>query len=240
MLKCPSIPMRPEQFFIPDFNKEAGPRYHDRLLFVPSPSKKPSSSPDPQHPPLDWNSLPYFDALRPLAIEYCAGNGQWISHKAISDKNKNWIAVERKMDRAKKIWSKIKNHQLDNLLCLAGEALFSTKTLFPDQCVQEVYINFPDPWPKKRHHKNRLLQPPFLDELSRIMVPSAHLMFVTDCPQLSDAVLHDILVHPHFNPCFPLPYYTSTWPDYGNSYFETLWLEKGRTIRYHLFERRAG
>ena len=67
----------------------------------------------------------------------------------------NWIAVERDFDRARKIWLKIFRMQLDNLFVVYGEGYVFSRQYLPGASVSEVYVNFPDPWPKRRHAKHR-------------------------------------------------------------------------------------
>src|ERR1700733_14510049 len=69
-----------------------------------------------------WNSPLFFANENPVSIEYCSGNGAWIAEKAKGDPKMNWVAVEKKFMRVRKIWSKIKNLGLNNLIVICGEA----------------------------------------------------------------------------------------------------------------------
>jgi tRNA (guanine-N7-)-methyltransferase len=68
----------------------------------------------------------------------------------------------------------------------------------PDACLDRVYILFPDPWPKTRHHKRRLIQADFIESLARIMKSGAELRFATDWADYADWTLELFLKSPSF------------------------------------------
>lgn len=176
-----------------------------------------------------------FGNHQPVFLEYCSGNGSWIAAKAKNNPLINFVACEIKFPRVQKIWSKIKNHLLSNLFVICGEGFNITKRYFESASVDRVYINFPDPWPKKRHFKHRIIQSGFVEELVRILKPCGVVTFVTDDAAYSEWTIEKFLQHPSFKPHFSAPFYSNELDDYGTSYFEELWREKGREIRYHQF-----
>jgi len=190
---------------------------------------------DPEFTFPGWSDV--FENHRPVKIEYCSGNGDWVAYQAQQDPESNWVAVEKLFGRVRKIWSKAKNYNLENLLCVCGEALYTTSTYFPPESVAEVYVNFPDPWPKKRHAKYRLIQDSFVDEMYRILEDGGMVTLVTDDEPYSIQMIEVFLRHPGFYSNTPEPYYFTEWKDYGTSYFEVLWREKGKSIRYHQFKK---
>lgn len=179
-----------------------------------------------------------FGNDNPIHLEYCSGNGSWIAAKASENQSINWVACEIKFGRVRKIWSKIKNKCLNNLFAICGEGYRVTKHYFKDMCVDQVFINFPDPWPKKRHAKHRIIQKAFVEELLRILKKGGTVTFVTDDPDYSDWTIEMFLANSGFESRFPSPYYSNEQPNYGTSYFEELWREKGRKIRYHQFQKK--
>lgn len=180
----------------------------------------------------DWETI--FGNNNPVVIEYCSGNGTWIADKA-KDKTKNWIAVEWRFERVQKIWSKKKNQKLDNLFIVCGDARLFISEYLQDQSIDGVYINFPDPWPKDKHAKNRLFQPPFITELTRTLKSGAFLTIATDDPPYSQQIADVIVANPSWKSAHPAPYYVTEWEGYGASYFDSLWRQKGREIRYFQF-----
>ena len=70
--------------------------------------------------------------------------------------------------------------------------------LLPDGCLDRVFILFPDPWPKKKHQKRRIIQAPFLDALARVMKPGGRLRFATDVRSYADEALERLMAHEGF------------------------------------------
>lgn len=222
--------MKPKNLRCPFTWEERRPLLTDGVLFVPHYYAQHDQWPFP-----GFNDSQVFVRTRPVYLEYCSGNGAWIIDQAKRHPEFNWVAVEKRFDRVRKIWSKMRNLKLDNLLVVCGEAWTFTHYYLPDNCLAGAYINFPDPWPKEKHAKNRLFQPSFVQAMSRVMSVDCTATIVTDDPrwteQICDALRSSMLWHPTFSS----PYYVTEWPHYGTSYFDELWREKGRTIHYMQF-----
>ncbi len=222
--------MQPKNLKFPYTWEERHPEIKDGVLFVP----------DHYDQHQEWALPPWeeiFGNSNPVIIEYCTGNGTWIAEKA-KDKSKNWIAVEWRFERVQKIWSKKKNQQLDNLFIVCGDAQIFIREYLKDQSINGVYVNFPDPWPKERHAKNRLFQTPFMKELSRTAKNGALLTVATDDPPYSEQLREVALGSGEWDPVFEAPHYVTSWEEYGASYFDSLWRGKGREIRYFQFTRK--
>jgi tRNA (guanine-N7-)-methyltransferase len=138
-------------------------------------------------------------------------------------------------DRVRKIWSKSRNFGLSNLFIICGEAVTSSKHYIPAHSIEEIFINFPDPWPKNRHRKHRLMCADFVKEIERILMPSGKLTLVTDDESYRDSTLLLFRNHPHFICRHAFPYYLRELENYGTSYFEQLWRKKGKDIYYLQF-----
>jgi len=221
--------MKPKDFRAPFTFAERRVLLRDQVLCIPANYS-------------DWDSYTFpgwqaiFGNENPVHIEYCSGNGSWIVDRAKRNPNQNWVAVEKRYDRVAKIWSKIQNQGLTNLLCIWGEAETATRVYLPKDSVSTIYINFPDPWPRKRHHKHRLMKVSFVEEMRRILLPGGQLTLVTDDAEYSDFATQELLQSP-LNSLHADPYYIRELEGYGTSYFEELWREKGREIRYHQWEK---
>lgn len=230
--------MRPSDFKIPPQRLEGQHVINDRIVHIAKPRrchpsevvKSESSFVFP-----DWGHPDLFGNQKPVHIEYCSGNGAWIAARALANPHINWVAVEIKLGRTRKIWAKIKNLQLDNLVVINAEGEFATETYFPKNSVTAIYINFPDPWPKRYHAKNRIIKPSFLKAIAGILKVNGEITVVTDDAMFSEWTLKTFKKDSRFICPIAVPHYKTEWPDYGNSYFDELWREKGRTIRYHQF-----
>src|SRR5439155_23278921 len=67
-----------------------------------------------------------------------------------------------------------------NARAVRAEALFFLREHVPDESLSVLHVYFPDPWPKKRHHKRRLVQEPFMKQAKRVLTPGGRLQIVTD------------------------------------------------------------
>jgi len=213
--------VKPKDLKFPFSWEKRRPHLEDRVLFVPDYYTLHSAWKFPS-----WEEI--FGNNHPVVIEYCSGNGTWIAEKA-RHSTRNWVAVEWRFERARKIWSKMKNYSLSNLLVVCGEALTFTREYVPEMSISEAFVNFPDPWPKEKHAKNRLFQPPFATQLSRTVLPGGSLTVATDDPAYARQIIETMESWDHAQ--------VPEWPDYGESYFDDLWRSKGRSIQYHRFNR---
>src|SRR5690625_519849 len=117
---------------------------------------------------------------RPITLEIGSGHGHFLAAYAAAHPDQCCIGVDRIADRIRRAIRKGERHELRNLRFIRADAMEFLETLPPEICFQRIFVLFPDPWPKKRHHKNRLLSDLFLKELADRSPPSAHLYFRTD------------------------------------------------------------
>ena len=224
--------MKPENLKSPFTWKERHVVVQDRVWYVPNQYEDFNSFIFP-----GWSDPVFFGRERPICLEYCSGNGAWIAHRAQVQPDYHWVAVERKFERVKKIWSKIKNFQLSNLLAVCAEGYCVTHHYIPSSSVHAVFINFPDPWPKRRHAKHRLVQVSFVEEIHRILQVNGVFTMVTDDVVYSREMIEVLQRVTGFSSLFADPFYVTDYPAYGTSYFEDLWREKGKNIYYHAFRK---
>lgn len=121
-----------------------------------------------------------FPFKKPLEVELGAGDGTFIVQYAKLNPQHNFIAVERLLGRARKVEKKALRAGLENIRIIRIEAGYFVQYLLPERSVFKMHIYFPDPWPKPKHAKNRLIQPPFLEALSKIMAPEGEIYLRTD------------------------------------------------------------
>jgi tRNA (guanine-N7-)-methyltransferase len=128
--------------------------------------------------PYDWEEL--FGNTHPVEVELGAGDGGFILEKARREPERNFFALERLLGRARKMAKRAPERGLVNFKILRLESAYFIERLCPPGSVEVVHIMFPDPWPKKRHHKHRLIQPAFLGQLARVLKPGGEVRFTTD------------------------------------------------------------
>jgi len=223
--------MRPSHLKSPFRWHERRVTIEDRVWYVPKRCENDSFT----FP--GWVHDQTFALDQPVNVEFCSGNGDWIAAKALKNPRQNWVAVEKKFPRVQKIWSKLKNHRIPNLLIICGEGYDVIQQYFCSNSVNAVYVNFPDPWPKNSHAKNRLIQPNFILEMTQILKPEGTFTLATDDELYSDRVIKDVHQTGGFSSQLPEPFYCDELHDYGISYFEDLWRKQGKKIRYHIFKK---
>jgi tRNA (guanine-N7-)-methyltransferase len=112
---------------------------------------------------LDVHGL--FSHLQPVEVELGAGDGSFIAQWAALNPGINFLAVERLLGRLRKIERKARRAGLMNLRAIRLEAAYFAQYLLPSQCVTAFHIYFPDPWPKRKHRANRLINERFAEVL---------------------------------------------------------------------------
>ncbi len=129
--------------------------------------------------PIDFSQI--FSQEQPLEIDLGCGDGKFVLEMGAHYPERNFLAIERLLGRAKKVARKAEQLGLTNLKVLRIESNYLLEWLIPAQSVSRIHLLCPDPWPKKRHHKNRLLQTEFLDTLAQVMHPEqGEFIFKTD------------------------------------------------------------
>lgn len=102
-----------------------------------------------------------FPAALPLEVELGSGDGSFLAAYAAARPGVNFIGVERLLGRLRKLDKKARRAGLGNVRCLRIEASYFLEFMVPKSGIGALHIYFPDPWPKRRHHKNRLINERF-------------------------------------------------------------------------------
>ncbi|MCF7806868.1 MAG: tRNA (guanine(46)-N(7))-methyltransferase TrmB [Simkaniaceae bacterium] len=225
--------MKREKLNYPHSWEERRPAVSHRVLFIPDYYFEHDAF---EMPP--FSSADLFGNENPVYIEYCSGNGEWIIEKAASNPMINWVAVEMKFKRVRKIFSKMQQRGLSNLIIVCGDANEFIRYYLKEASIDAIFINFPDPWPKEKHAKHRLIQREFVSQMKRTLKPNRDVTIVTDHPEYSLQVIGEM--RGDFESQYPHPYYTEKDPEYGSSYFNRLWEGMGCFIRFMKFKKIIG
>ncbi|MBU6409465.1 MAG: tRNA (guanosine(46)-N7)-methyltransferase TrmB [Verrucomicrobia bacterium] len=124
----------------------------------------------------------WFPKPQPLEIELGCGDGSFLAEYARRHPERNFIGVERLLGRLSKLDRKGRRAGLTNLRGARIESSYFLKFLLPPRAAETVHVYFPDPWPKKRHQRHRLVTEQFADAVAATLRPGGWIHFRTDDP----------------------------------------------------------
>ncbi|MDJ0921842.1 MAG: tRNA (guanosine(46)-N7)-methyltransferase TrmB [Henriciella sp.] len=139
-----------------------------------------------------------FDDVDEIWLEIGFGGGEHTSGQAKSHPEVGLLASEVFIEGMAKCLGQIEDEGLTNVRLWEEDARELMAGL-RDQCIDRVFILFPDPWPKTKQQKRRLIQPDFLDDLARVLKPGGRVRFATDVRSYADEALERLLRHPAFD-----------------------------------------
>jgi tRNA (guanine-N7-)-methyltransferase len=154
--------------------------------------------------------LPQSEAR--LLLEIGCGNGHFLTAYAAAHPDQLCVGIDLRLERVDKAVRKCQRADLTNLFFLRGDVRNFLQELPAGAGLLDIYLLFPDPWPKKRHHKNRLLQAGFLDELGARAGQGSRLFFRTDFKPYYDEAREIVASHPRWRllPAGPFPFEHTT------------------------------
>lgn len=183
------------------------------------------------HPPLCWQEV--FGNTAPVELEIGFGKCGFLLDIAAQHPVVNFIGIESARKYYRKGGRKVQRAGLQNVKLLWGEAYHILKRYVPDQSLRTVYINFPDPWPKRRHAKRRLLKTEFITLLVRKLQSVGGVEIATDVETYNEQI-QEIFQD---NDLYEQLYYHSTNAldrskrEYFSDY-EVMFLKQEKTIHY--------
>ncbi len=137
--------------------------------------------------PLDLDAL--FKRYAPRVLDIGSGMGEAILNLARENPEIDYLAVEVHRPGIGRLLYGIVEYGLGNIRVINHDAVDVVNRQLPEESMTSIYIHFPDPWPKKRHHKRRLVQPDFINKLVTRMNTGGQLYLATDAPDLAESML---------------------------------------------------
>jgi tRNA (guanine-N7-)-methyltransferase len=166
-----------------------------------------------------------FDLTRPLEIEVGCGKGQFLTKRAKENPDCDFLGIERMLERVRLFDGKCRRGCIDNAMVLRLEALYTFHYLLPAHHARRVYVFFPDPWPKKKHHSHRLFGPLFLNALWKRLEIGGRIEFATDHREYFETVCECFAGDSRFKRQEPMPRPKEVWTE-----FETMFRNQGLPI----------
>ena len=165
----------------------------------------------------------------PLEIDLGCGDGTFLIEMAKHYPERNFLGVERLLGRVRGVCKNIQHLGLTNAKVLRLESSYTLEYLLEKFSINRLHLLCPDPWPKARHHRRRLVQQHFLHCLYQALTPDGEFLFKTDHPGYHEWVCEEMETFEKFK--------TLPWSDhsedaffYPKTDFQQLWESQGKTI----------
>ncbi len=121
-----------------------------------------------------------FGNANPVVLEVGSGKGRWLIESAGTRPDVNFLGIEKSLHYYRVIRKRLERHALPNARIVNYDAVKVLKDMIPSESLSEVHIYFPDPWPRRRERKRRMIREDVMREMVRVMAPDAHGVYVTD------------------------------------------------------------
>jgi tRNA (guanine-N7-)-methyltransferase len=137
--------------------------------------------------PLDWRQV--FGRAAPVVLEIGFGMGETTAEIAAAHPERDFVGIEVHAPGVGSLLREVDRRGLANVRVIRHDAVEVVDAMMPMGSLAGIHVFFPDPWPKKRHHKRRLLKPDFVHALARRLAPGGYLHVATDWSDYADAML---------------------------------------------------
>ena len=178
-----------------------------------------------------------FTGKSSIWLEIGFGSGEHILHQSKANPDVGIIGCEIYLNGVASLLGKMREEKVDNIL-LFEDDIRSLFPLFPEWSIERVFVLYPDPWPKKKHHRRRFVTPEHLEPLARIMKPGSQLRIATDIPDYARQTVEQLNLNPNFEwqvehaSDWKLP-----WQDWQSTRYEKKALLNDRVPIYLTFRR---
>uniref|UniRef100_A0A832I7U9 tRNA (guanine-N(7)-)-methyltransferase n=1 Tax=Pseudothermotoga hypogea TaxID=57487 RepID=A0A832I7U9_9THEM len=146
--------------------------------------------------PIDWRSV--FNREAELVVELGFGNGEFLVNLAKENPSRNYVGFETSLTSIVKIQKKIQAEDLENVRVFIVDGQFGLREFFEDESIQEIYVNFPCPWPKKSHEHRRFTNEEFVRIVAAVLKKNGFFQLTSDV----DWYVHDMAKLIEASGCF--------------------------------------
>lgn len=182
---------------------------------------------------LDYSGV--FERQQPVILEIGFGMGEATLQIAETLGNYNFIGIEVHPPGVGKVLNEIHTRVLDNLKVIQYDAVSVLESMIPENSLAGVHIFFPDPWPKKKHHKRRIIDRDFSAMLAQKISPGGYLYVTTDWEDYAWGIVHTLSGVAQIKNMYKVFAPTQSWRP--KTSFEQKGLKKQHPIREILFRK---
>ncbi|MEM7012836.1 MAG: tRNA (guanosine(46)-N7)-methyltransferase TrmB [Verrucomicrobiota bacterium] len=172
-------------------------------------------------------SADIFDVDREMELDLGCGDGGFLISMAKQNPERNFLGVERLLGRVRKVCRKAQRANLDNVRLLRLDSAYSVRWLLPKAAFARVHLLFPDPWPKKRHHRRRIVTEEFGRNVRQLLVPGGEFLFKTDHEEYFEEASERLA---QLTDIFEIVDWSEDAFFYAETDFERQWKAEGKTI----------
>jgi len=194
--------------------------------------------------PVDWDANPQRVPLdlaalfggKEVWLEIGFGGGEHLVHQAAGNPDIGIIGCEPYINGVAMLLGKIRKAGVENLAVHPGDVrdLFD---VLPKASIAKAFLLYPDPWPKKRHHRRRFVTPDYLEALARVLKPGAEFRVATDIPDYVRQTLEQVPAHGFEWLAEGPADWRESWSDWMPTRYEQKALREGRVPHYLTFRK---
>jgi tRNA (guanine-N7-)-methyltransferase len=187
-----------------------------------------------------WDAIfaPDLGSEAPRVVELGFGRGEFLMDLAANAPHEAHLGVELSRKRVLKMARRLARTALRNVRLVEGRAEVVVRECLGGGSVRAFWVNFPDPWPKKRHQRRRLLQPDLVRELALRLVPGGELHVATDHVGYAEAVDATLSGEPLLENAAAPARWLAEVPGRKPTAYELEWRAEGRPLRFFEYRRR--
>lgn len=182
---------------------------------------------------------PELEAPLSLVVEIGFCRGEFMVEMARRHPKRAFLGVEISFKRNLKMARRLARTELLNVRLLEADGEGVVASLLGDGSVEEFWINFPDPWPKARHARRRIVQAPFVSQMASRLVDAGLVKIATDDPRYAEQIDATLSAEPLLRNAFDAPW-VSKVPGRLETSYESAWRAEGRPLHFFAYQRVSG
>ncbi len=187
--------------------------------------------------PLDFTALFGRDAA--VIMEIGFGNGESLAAMAAAEPDRNFLGIEVHRPGVGRLLNLVEEQGLQNVRVICHDAVDVLQKQIPDNSLAGLQLYFPDPWPKKRHHKRRIVQPEWVELVARKLSNGGELHMATDWENYAEHMLEVLEASPAFRNTAGAGRYSPHRGRRPETKFERRGLRKGHGVWDLIYQKRG-